>query len=85
MAFVKASASCAPASTHLKLIPSLRTSLIERATNCTLNSEQEGGAARVIKSYRLLQSVIARWDSCGTVTTEIAGSTLRSASSGLFH
>jgi hypothetical protein len=28
-------------------------------TNCTLNSEHEGGAVRVVRSQRLLQSVMA--------------------------
>ena len=58
---------------------------MDRATSCTLNSEHDGGAVLVIKSKRLLQSVTAKSVSWGTVDTEMAGSTLQRAVSGLFH
>ena len=58
--FVRASANWAPEWTQCNFMPSERMSLIERAKSWVLNSEQFGMAVRVVKSYRLLQSVMAK-------------------------
>lgn len=60
MILVRASANCAPEWTQCSEIPSFSMSLMARAWSCVLNSEQFGTAVRVVKSYKLLQSVIAR-------------------------
>ena len=59
MILVSASANCAPLCTHRRLIPSSIISLIERATSCVRNSAHCGGAVRVTRSKRDLQSVAA--------------------------
>ena len=51
------SASWAPLWTHLNWIPSARRSFIFRALSWVRNSLQAGGAVRVTRSNRLLQSV----------------------------
>lgn len=58
--FVSASASWAPEWTQCSWIPSAKISLMARACNCVRNSWQFGAAVRVVRSYKLLQSVIAR-------------------------
>ena len=60
MIFVKESANWAPEWTHLRLTPSPISSFMARA--CNMYSWQFGGAARVTRSYRLLQSVTANED-----------------------
>ena len=57
MIFVRESASCAPECTHRNVVPSFIASLMARATNCTLNSEQAGGAVRV---YQVIQGFTIR-------------------------
>ena len=59
MILVKASASCAALWTHLTFTPSAIMSLIALACNWVLNSWHCGGAVRVIKSNKDLQSVTA--------------------------
>ena len=69
--FVRASASWAPLCTHRTWIPSLVASLIALATKDTRNSEQEGGAVRLIKSnndlhqlwpdHTVLELSVLRW------------------------
>ena len=85
MAFVKLSASWAPLGTHLNFVPSRKASLIDRAISWTLNSEQLGGAVLVIRSYKLLQSVMATSSEVTKVGTVMAGCSLGRASSGLFQ
>ena len=59
MTFVRQSANCAPECTHLIDTPSEIKSFIARACNCVRNSAQLGGAFRVTRSNRGLQSVAA--------------------------
>ena len=59
MSFVGASESCAPPCTQCNAIPSAKISLIERANNWARKSLHCGAAVRVVRSYRLLQSVTA--------------------------
>ena len=85
IAFVSESASWAPLDTHLKATPSCKDSLMARATNCVRNSVHEGGAVRVVKSNRLLQSVTATSGCSRNVGLEIASGIFSSALSGCFH
>lgn len=57
MIFVKQSATCAVDGTHLTTTPVVKCSLINLACNKVRDSWHAGGAARLIKSNKLLQSV----------------------------
>ena len=85
IALVKQSASCSPERTQRSWIPSFRASWMALATNWTMNSEQDGGAVLVVRSNRLLQSVIARSDESFIVGTVMAGANFFKASSGFLH
>ena len=89
MILVKESASCAPECTHRSVIPSESCSLIARVCNCVLNSWQLGGAVRVTRSYKLLQSVAATESGCDCCKRYVAVATAlgscSSVSAGCFQ
>ena len=85
MAFVRASANCAPECTHRRIIPSCRASVIALETSWTLNSAHDGGAVRVVRSKRLLQSVIAMSAVSLKVGAEMAGEIVFRVISGFFQ
>ena len=58
MTLVRESATCAPEGTHLICLPLLKCSLMSFACNIVPNSEQEGGAVLLIRSYKDLQSAV---------------------------
>ena len=78
MILVKASASCAALWTHLTFTPSAIMSLIALACNWVLNSWHCGGAVRVIKSNKDLQSVTAiDGSSLNVAVVNVDGNSLR--------
>ena len=88
MILVRLSANCAPLWTHRSWIPSDRRSLIFRALSWVRNSLQAGGAVRVTKSKRLLQSVatvssVNLW--AFIVAVEKDWGNMRNAASGFCH
>ena len=73
-----ASASCAALWTHLTFTPSAIMSLIALACNWVLNSWHCGGAVRVIKSNKDLQSVTAiDGSSLNVAVVKVDGNSLR--------